>query len=130
MPFAGTTTSVEKNKMIVVLYDRAWRVYAEQQQILTERQPSPERGRSRGISDELINELVRSSAMPIEDVRAIADWSIICSKDELKKGNIKFKSGTRKRELLKMMIHALALERRKTSRSLLLRYIGILLHWE
>ena len=32
---------------------------------------------SRGISDELINGLARSSLFPIDDIRFIADWSLI-----------------------------------------------------
>ena len=56
--------------------------------------------------------------MPIEDVRANADSSIIVLNDELKKRGIEFKSITRKVGLLNVMIHALALERRRTGRLL------------
>ena len=48
--------------------------------------------------------------MPIEDVRAIADWSLIVLKDELNKRHVKFIPGTCTPKLLKMVIRALTLE--------------------
>ena len=46
--------------MIIEHYDRVKRVHADQQQILNELRPSSERAKPKGVSDELINELVRS----------------------------------------------------------------------
>ena len=77
LPVTRITTIAENNKMAVEYNDRVKRAHAYHQQIMPERQSSPERANSRGISDELINELVRSPAMPVEDVRAIADWSVL-----------------------------------------------------
>ena len=54
--------------------------------------------------------------MPIEDVRAIADWSVIILKDEFKKRHVKIRPDTRKLEILKMTIHALRLERKRSGR--------------
>ena len=68
--------------------------------------------------------------MPIEDVRAFADWSIRILKDALKKRDIKFKPYTRKHELLTYMIHALALDRRRKGRILMCRCMGLLIQWQ
>ena len=70
----------------------------------------------RGISDELINDLARSSLVPIDDIRAIADWCVIIFKVKLKKRNDQVRPDTRKPELFKMVIHALMLERRRIRR--------------
>ena len=85
---------------------------------MDEARSNPRHAQSIGINDELINGLVKSSGMPIEDVRAIRDWSVIVLNDGLKKTSIEFKHMTGNAELLNMMIHALALERRRTSRLL------------
>ena len=70
----------------------------------------------RTISDELINDLARSSLAPKGDVRAIADWSGIIIKDKhFQKRNDQVQPDTIKPELLKMMIQALMLERRRIS---------------
>ena len=66
--------------MTIDHYDRARRMIAEQQRIFVKGQAKP-----RGISDELINCLAISTMVPIEDVRAIANWSVIILMDELKK---------------------------------------------
>ena len=76
LPIRRTTTIVENKQRIAEFEESVRRVHAEQEQIMTERQSSPERGQSIGIRDMLINDLVKSSLMLIEDVRAVADWSV------------------------------------------------------
>ena len=44
----------------------------------------------------LINDLVRLSLIPIEDVRAIADWTVIILKDKSNKSHVKISPDTRK----------------------------------
>ena len=46
------------------------------------------RAKSRGISDEQINSLANSSLIPIDDIRAMADWTVPKLKDELKKRGV------------------------------------------
>ena len=53
-------------------------------------------GQTRGISDEIINDLVNSSGMLVDDVRASADWSVMVMQTELKKRGVSFRSATRK----------------------------------
>ena len=95
-----------------------------QQQILNEKRSNPRRAQSRGISDELIKDLARSSPIPIDEVRAIADWTLITLKDELKKNDVKFLPDTIKPELLNMMTHALTLERKNNGLSRTISIIG------
>ena len=76
--FTGITNRLENHKMIIDHYDRARRISAEQQQLFDKG-----RAKSRGISDKLISDLVKSSAIPLVNVRAIADWSVIIPQDEL-----------------------------------------------
>ena len=97
--------------MIIDHCGRVRKVSADQQQICDNVQ-----AKSRGISDELINDLAISTLAPIEDVRAIADWTVINLKGELKQRNVKIQPNTIKPELLKMMIHSLVLERQRTGR--------------
>ena len=54
--------------------------------------------------------------VPLDDIRAIADWSDIILKVNFKKRNDQVQPDTRKPELFKMMIHALMLERRRIGR--------------
>ena len=92
--------------------DRVRIIRAEKQLILDEAQSRPGRAQSRGISDEVINDMVNHQRfLDITDVRAIAYWSAIILKDEFKKSDVTRKYDTREFELLKMMIHAFALER-------------------
>ena len=53
--------------------------------------------------------------VPIEDVRAIANWSVKGLKDDSFEIFL-IPPNTKKPELLKMMIHSLILERQRTSR--------------
>ena len=68
--------------MIIGHYDRVKKIHAEQQQILDGVRSNPRQAKPRGINDELLDNLARSSLIPIEDVRAIADWSVIILKDK------------------------------------------------
>ena len=88
--------------MIVEHYDRVRSVLAQQQQALTVNAS----GKSRGISDELIHDLVDSSGMLVDDLLAVAYWSVTVMKDGLTKRVVLCKSPTRVFEVLKMMIHA------------------------
>ena len=54
--------------------------------------------------------------VPLDDIRAIADWCVIIFKVKFKKRNDQVRPDTRKPELFKMMIHALMLERRRIRR--------------
>ena len=74
------------------------------------------RAKSRGISDEQINSLANSSLTPIDDVRAMADWTVPKLKDELKKRGAQISSDTRKRKFMIMLVHALMLERQRAGR--------------
>ena len=62
--------------MIIYHYDRIERIHAEQQQILDESRLNLGRAKSRGISDELMKDLARSSVMLVDDVGAIAEWTV------------------------------------------------------
>ena len=59
--------------------DFAQRVQSEQQDIFEQI-----RAKARGISDEQINSLAKSSSIPIDDIRAMAEWTVPMLKDELK----------------------------------------------
>ena len=80
------------SKLIFNHDDRVRIIRAENQLILDKAQSSPGRAQSRGISDELITDLVNHQRfLDITDVRAIAYWSAIILKDEFKKSDVKFK---------------------------------------
>ena len=70
----------------------------------------------KGISDEQINSLAKSSAIPIDDVTTIADWTVQMLKEELTKRGATCSSDAIKPKLLNMMIRALMLERQSTDR--------------
>ena len=80
--FYGTTRRFEKNKFILEHYDNVREFNRKVQQEI--------RAKSRGISDTQINNPGKSSTMPINDVRAIADWTVPMLKDELTKRGAKF----------------------------------------
>ena len=67
----GPTCRFENNKLTLDHYNNvrevAQNVHSEQQDI---------QAKSRGISDEQINDLAKSSEIPEDDVRAIADWTV------------------------------------------------------
>ena len=93
----------------------AQKVHAEQQET---------RAKSRGISDEQINSLAKSSSIPIDDIRAMAEWTVPMLKDELKNRGAQIPSDTRKLKLLSMLIHSLILERQQRGRSGRIRSSG------
>ena len=70
----------------------------------------------KGISDEQINSLAKSSAIPIDDVTTIADWTVQMLKEELTKRGATCSSNAIEPKLLNMMIQALRLERQSTDR--------------
>ena len=113
--FYGTTRRFEKNKMILEHYnnvrDFSQRVQSEQQEIFEQI-----RAKARGSSDEQINSLAKSSSIPIDDIRAMADWTVPKLKDELKKRGAQISSDTRQHKLLSMLVHALMLERQRAGR--------------
>ena len=106
--FYGTTRRFENNKMILDHYITVWefaqKVHSEQQEI---------RAKSRGISDAQINTLASLSAIHIDGIISIADWTVPMLKEELNKRGAQIPSGARKRELLSMMIHSLISECQK-----------------
>ena len=106
--FYGTTRRFENNKMILEHYDNVREFDQKVQQ--------EARAKSRGISDEQINSLANSSLIPIDDIRAMADWTVPKLKDELKKRGAPISSDTRKPKLLSMLVHALMLERQRAGR--------------
>ena len=53
------------------------------------------RAKARGISDEQINSLAKSSSIPIDDIRAMAEWTVPMLKDELKNRGAQITSDTR-----------------------------------
>ena len=106
--FYGTTRRFEKNKMILEHYDNVREFDQKVQQ--------EARAKSRGISDEQINSLANSSLIPIDDIRAMVDWTVPKLKDELKKRGAQISSDTRKPKLLSMLVHALMLERQRAGR--------------
>ena len=61
-------------------------------------------------------DLSKSSAIPIDDVRAIADWTVQVLKEELTKRGATCSSDAKKHQLLNMLLHALMLERQSTGR--------------
>ena len=79
--FYGTTRRFENNKLILEHYnnvrDFAQRVQSEQQDIFEQI-----RAKARGISDEQINSLAKSSSIPLNDIRAMAEWTVPMLKDE------------------------------------------------
>ena len=107
----GTTRRFENNKLTLDHYNNvrevAQNVHSEQQDI---------QAKSRGISDEQINDLAKSSEIPQDDVRAIADWTVQMLKEDLTKRGAKCSSDAKQIKLLNMMIHALTLERQSTGR--------------
>ena len=70
--------------------DFAQRVQSEQQDIFEQI-----RAKARGISDEQINSLAKSSSIPIDDIRAMAEWTVPMLKDELKNRGAQITSDTR-----------------------------------
>ena len=109
--FYGPTCRFENNKLTLDHYNNvrevAQNVHSEQQDI---------QAKSRGISDEQINDLAKSSEIPQDDVRAIADWTVQMLKEDLTKRGAKCSSDAKQIKLLNMMIHALTLERQSTGR--------------
>ena len=70
--------------------DFAQRVQSEQQDIFEQI-----RAKARGISDEQINSLAKSSSIPIDDIRAMAEWTVPMLKDEFKNRGAQITSDTR-----------------------------------
>ena len=66
--FYGTTRRFEKHKLILDNYNNVRDFHQKVQQ--------EARAKSRGISDEQINNLANSSLIPIDDIRAMADWTV------------------------------------------------------
>ena len=107
--FNGTTPKFEQNIMIPEHYNAkkfAQRVQSEEPEICKQI-----RAKARGISDEQIHNLAKSSTIPIDDIRAMADWTVPKLKDELKKRGVQISSDIRKFQFLSMMIYAFMLER-------------------
>ena len=100
--------SLKNNKMILEHYDNV----REFDQIVQQEA----RAKSRGISDEQINSLANSSLVPIDDIRAMADWTVPKLKDELKKRGAQISSGTKEPKILSTLVHALMLERQRAGR--------------
>ena len=96
--------------------DFAQRVQSEQQELFEQ-----VRAKARGISDEQINSLAKSSSIPIDDIRAMAEWTVSMLKEELKNRGAQIPSDTRKPKLLSMLIHSFILERQQRSRSVRIR---------
>ena len=70
--------------------DFAQRVQSEQQDIFEQI-----RAKARGISDEQINGLAKSSSIPVDDIRAMAEWTVPMLKDELQNRGAQIPSDTR-----------------------------------
>ena len=107
--FYGTTRRSEKNKMILERYDDVKEFDQKVQQ--------EARAKSRGISGEQINSLANSSLILIDDIRAMAEWTVPMLKEELKNRGAQIPSDTSKLKLLSMLVHSLILERQRMGRS-------------
>ena len=88
--FYGTTRMFDKNKLILDHYNDV-REFA--QNVHSERQET--RAKSRGISHEQFNSLETSSAIPLDEIRSIADWTVPKLKKELKKRGAQIPSDAR-----------------------------------
>ena len=64
----------------------------------------------------ILTPLANSSLIPIDDIRAMADWTVPKLKDELKKRGAQIPSDARKHLFMTMLIHALILERQQKGR--------------
>ena len=87
--FYGTTRRYEKNKLILDHCNRVWE-FAQKVHSAQEIRAKP-----RGISDEQLNSLAQSSSIPMDDIRAMADWTVPKLKEELKKRGAQIPSDTR-----------------------------------